>query len=357
MKRIQKAKIKFISLCPRGKNALPVLYKADGTVEFDTVTKASEDIGELTAVVYAPENPDKDQHVASPEVIRDMAHTFQKEGGQIDIRHDGRAVERDRAYVAESFIVQKGDERFADLKDYDGNPVDAAGAWATVIRIDDPDLRQLYRDGKWNGVSMAGTGLLSVEKESADEEPPGWFTKALRALGLGGVSQDVNEDIEMKKEELEALLKESNAALVGELAKALKPETEEVTKGDDNDPEVDLNDPAALKARAAELEKERAVKDLDLSDPAALRAYADSLEKGDDDDAGEGEPEDVAKEGDSDEVAELKAKLRKAQARSNQAGGAEENYVPEGLTKEDVDAIDIGRRMAEHLNKQRGFTA
>ena len=34
MRRIKKARIEFISLCPKGVNKMPVLYKADGTVEF-----------------------------------------------------------------------------------------------------------------------------------------------------------------------------------------------------------------------------------------------------------------------------------------------------------------------------------
>jgi hypothetical protein len=359
MKRIQKARVKFITLCPRGKNLMPVLYKADGTVAFDALTKASEDAGELTNIVYPAERADTDDHLASAEVIKDMAHAFQKEGGQIDIRHDGKPVSKDKAYVAESFIVQKGDPRFEDYTDYDGNSVDATGAWATVIKIEDPELRRLYREGEWNGVSMQGQGLLTVEK--ADEEkPPHWFTKFLTAVGLGSNSNN-DEDVDMKKQELEEVFEKQ----FEKLAEILKPapkadETEEVKKADEKEEvkkeevKLDLTDPKAVREHAEKLEKEEALKNLDLTDPKAVREHLAKLEKE------EADAIEKAEADDSDEVKELKAKLRKAEikAGTKQAGDSnEKDEVIDGFSKEETSAIKTGSKMAAFNNKEHGFTA
>lgn len=163
-RRIKKAKIDFVSLCPRGANRMPTLYKEDGSFEIEAMVK-QEDEGTLLAVVYAPEFRDSQGDIASAEVIKDMAYSFMQNGGQIDIRHDGRAVGPDRAYVAENFIVQKSDPRFQDIVDYAGEPVDVTGGWATVIKLEDPSLRDLYSKHGWEGVSLAGRAEVVTEKE------------------------------------------------------------------------------------------------------------------------------------------------------------------------------------------------
>ena len=328
MKRIQKARIQFLTLCPKGKNRMPVLYKADGTIEFDTVIKASDDAGEITAIVYPAENADTDGHLASAAVIKDMAHAFQKEGGQIDIRHDGKAVGVDRAYVAENFIVQKGDPRFVDWKDYDGNLVDATDAWATVIKIDDPSLRQLYKDDVWNGISMQGTGIMTVEKA---DETDNLLQKLLKAIGLKSPTND--EDVDMKNEELQALLKQDREVLVAELTKILKPEPkaepkkEEVKKED----EIDLTDPKAVRELADKLAKDE----------------ADAIEK--------------AEANDNDEVKKLKVDLRKAEIKAGSKqtvdNDNEKDASLEDFTKEEVASIETGSRMAAFNNEAAGYKA
>lgn len=323
---------------------MPVLYKSDGTVEFATVAKATdEDAGELTCVVYPVERADADNHLASAEVIKQMAHDFQREGGQIDVRHNGKAVSKDQAYVAENFIVQKGDPRFEGFQDYDGNAVDTDGAWATVIKIDDPELRRLYREGEWNGVSMFGTGLLEVSK--ADEDAPGWFRKFLSTVGLGAALNNPSpQEIEMNKQELEEVFEKQFSKLTDTIAKALTkedapaPEPKADVKKEDT---VDLTDADAVRAHLASLEKE----DLDLTDADAVREHLAKLEKA------EAEADDGD---DSDEVKELKAKLRKAESASKQGTGADITEVVEGFSKEGTEALAIGRRMAEFNNNIRG---
>ena len=152
MRRIKKARIQFVSLVPKGANGIATIYKDDGSFNFGLLVKdagsAFADKGELVAVVYAPERRDSQGDIASAEVIKEALYESARNGFDIDIRHDGKAVPRDKAFVAESFIVQKNDPRFTDMKDYSGTPVDPTGSWGVVLKIDDQELRKLYREGK-----------------------------------------------------------------------------------------------------------------------------------------------------------------------------------------------------------------
>jgi hypothetical protein len=221
-RRIKQGSIKFVSLCPRGANLIPTIYKADDTFMLETVAKLSEQ-GELTSIVYAPEKRDSQGDIASAEVIKNLAHGFLRDGKGVDIVHDGVALAKDKAHVAESFIVQKGDDRFKDLTDYNGDPLDATGAWAVVIKLDDPELRKLYRDGKWQGVSMGGTGEFEVEK--ADSQSAAVLQRLARLLGLDRVfahhSVTLSGDIDMTKDELAKTLDERDTKLTESIGKAV----------------------------------------------------------------------------------------------------------------------------------------
>lgn len=159
VKRIVKAKISFISLCSKGANSFSTIYKSDGgdtSVELSTICKDMNEQGEIIALVYAPEIVDSQGDIASAAVIKEFAHDFSKHGEGVDVRHNEEVLSKDDVFVAESFIVQKGDPRFADMKDYDDNSVDATGGWGVVLKVDDEELRKLYREGVWSGVSMGG---------------------------------------------------------------------------------------------------------------------------------------------------------------------------------------------------------
>jgi len=352
MKRIKKARIQFISLCPQGKNKTPVLYKEDGTVEWETLVWKSpdfEDNGELIAIVYSPERPDADDHVASKEVVKDMAYNFQKDGGQIDIRHDGKALPKDKAYVAENFIIQKGDSRFSDLRSYDGETIDATDSWGVVIKLEDTELRKLYRDDGWQGVSMAGPALLIDEtKENTSKE----------------------ECNGMKPEELEQVMEKSNTSLLSGLTNLVKelftkkedpkkkedppaPKEEEkdtvpVFKGDPTKAEdVQAHEHALLKWK---LEKE-----VNWSDPESVKKHLEALKKAT-------ETEEDNKEKDPELVAALKEqevlnkRIAKMEKASNQPlskredEGSEDQFFVEEMTKEDMDGIKLGRIMGRWVN-------
>lgn len=255
-RRINRAKIDFISLCPRGMNGMETVLKsldADGKPTEDaktqtTISKYDDIEGLLYALVYAPEKVDLEGDVASAEVVKQMAHDYMRSGGKIDIRHDGKVVDSSRAAVVESFLVQKADPRFVGVRDYQGASVNPEGAWAVVIKIDDPELRKLYASGAWKGVSMGGTANTSTEKESQVGEK---MEKALDALLAFLTKQETKKETP---------------------APEAPKKTVPVFKGSPNDPE-------ALKRFAAELRVHKILNEVDLTDPDAIEKQAILLEE------------------------------------------------------------------------------
>lgn len=341
-RRIKKANVKFISLVPKGANMLPVLYKeADQGVEFRALSKLDEDRGELLAVVYAPEIRDSQGDIASAEVIKQMAYDAAKNGVEIDIRHDGKPVGKDRAYIAEKFIVQKGDPRFADFKDYQGRPVDVTGGWAVVVKIEDPALRKLYREGAWNGVSLFGSAEVEIEKSQADVDSL-----------VDDLARRIKERDMLTAEALKKILDERDAALLAKIAETIKGSPaptqapEDVKKGDEFDP----LDVTAVEQRLAKLERERLAKEVDWNDPDSVRAYRDALKSG----ANLAETAEQKAARLEKEAADLKAKVAKLAKASNAPVDAK---APETtLTKEEQE-IQAGLEMARMANARRGYAA
>jgi len=241
--RVLKARVKFLSLVKKGANKMPVLYKDEGAslVEYKTLMKATdgEDAGELLTVTFAPEYRDSDQTIASAEVIKEMAYSHAESGFKLDLFHDGEALTPAQAFVAESFIIQKGDPRFTDWKDHDGQPVDVAGGWGNVIKLKSPELRAAARGGDLSGVSVYGPAIVALNKSDqlADHlslrlrgeptlDPKEIVAALVKALEeqttkiVGLVKGDAKPDTKIA--ELETLLKKSN----DESAAALKAATE-----------------------------------------------------------------------------------------------------------------------------------
>lgn len=214
--RLLKIWMKELSLVPRGANQLATVYKTDGDesdVTLDTVTKFDEEQGELLAVVYAPEQRDSQGHIASKTVIKEMAYDAAKEGYRLDIKHAGRKLSTEEAFVAERFIVAKGDERFANWKNYQGETVDLTGAFANVIKIEDSELREKFKSGEWNGVSLGGDALLRPEPEPAKKTA-------------------TTKDPDMDPEQLAEALKKSNADLAAAIVEGV---VEGIAKMSEND--------------------------------------------------------------------------------------------------------------------------
>lgn len=352
-RRIKRAKIKFLSLVPKGANRLPPIYKSEsGAFEVSLLTKGLTEKGELLAVVYAPEFRDSQGDIASAEVVKDMLYESARDGLEIDLRHDGKAIDRRKAFVAESFLIQKGDPRFVGLKDYDGNPVDPTGAWGVVVKIEDEGLRKLYREGAWRGVSMGGEGLFQTEKQDSDE---------LAEKIAASLAKKLNpEEEDMTDEQIEKLTKgilEGVSRLVSPPTPAQAPAAQNnaspqappaspVFKGDPTCAEDvktyreevrKFNLSKRLAAARTGPEIDAILKELEGSPPSE----SDELKK--------------AKE----EAAAAQAKLARLQKASNQSprdsGPSDSEQGYEGLSKEQVEAVKAGQEMAAWANKQRGY--
>lgn len=324
MRRIKKAKITFVSLCPRGKNQMPVLFKDDGTFEVQTLVKEQAE-GELTALVYVPEHSDSDGDVADAKVIKEMAHDYLRDSGKVDVRHNGQALTKEQGYVAESFIVQKGDPRFEDMIDLKGRPVDAAGSWGMVIKIDDPELRSKYANGEWQGVSMFGFAE-QVEHVDKEEKVDGRLLRILKSLipGMGG-SQTQKED-SMENAELMKALEALTSKVDGLVSKEAAREAE------------------AEKLAKAEAEKAQDKKIADVVISVLKEAG-------------------LVKESKEDTSPELKKALEEKQAleeriaslqKGSKQSTEDQNQPKEiqGLSKEEAEGFALGVQIAKMANKE-----
>lgn len=364
-RRIQAAKISHISLVPKGANKMPVIYKADdGTVSFSMLCKAASDFdeqGELAAIVYAPEIRDSQGDIASAAVIKEAMYESAREGVEIDIKHDQTALSKNQAFIAESFIVQKGDERFDGMKDYDGNPVDATGAWGVVIKIDDPALREKYRSGEWNGVSMGGTAVVTQEKS---EDLVERFLSAMeKRLGLSDQPSS-NGDIDMKPEELADALAKSNESLAKSIVDGVKAAFAEILPVKKEEPKDEPKKKATVPAPIFKgnplneddiLAHQRAValhslrKDVDWADQDSINDYVERLA------AFKAEFGDFTEA----EMAPVSGRPAARPARKSVAvRDGDDDLVGsfDNVSKEDLDCAKTGLKMAEFINKQRGFS-
>lgn len=330
-RRIKKANITHVSLVRRGANDTQVVYKSAAAgegqeFEVAALTKYDAEQGILYGLVYPVERFDSQGDIAARDVVKQMAHEFVPNGAHVDLDHDLKALSRERAHVAETFIVQKGDPRFAGLRDYAGQPVDATDGWGIAIKLNDPALRERAKSGDLGGVSMYGKAQVDLIQKS-----------------------DVpTEKTDMTPQELQAALAANNAALATVIVKALK-------EGDKP------ADPPAPKLTAV-------IKfEGDMNKPEDVAKHAEkvlfmSLDMG--------KPEDIAKwqahlaaktktpEPKKDESPELKKAREDAEKATNRVKELEKtsNVPPKGdepgatLTKMEAGRA-LGRKMAEDHNK------
>lgn len=296
-KRLKNPRIKWVSLCPAGKNGLPVLFKEDGSFEVQMLSKMDSE-GLLTALVYAPDLVDSDGDFADAETVKKMAYSFQQEGGQLDLRHNGKALDRDQAWVAETFIVQKGDPRFSEFRTRDGKAVDPTGSWGMVIKVEDPNLKKLYSEGKWHGVSLAG----EAEREDAG---PGWFRRMFTKPKESSKMEKEDRDLLKALQDGLAAQKAQGESLAKAVEFLVKARQEDLTERAKADAEAkkaaldkekkDLQDRAEkAEKELAELKKAKGVSNQTTADgkgdPAPAKSYCGiSLNKEESDEIAEAE--------------------------------------------------------------------
>lgn len=197
-KRLLKdVEVLFISLVDKGANKRTIVWKAKGngspTVErVIPILKVDDEKRIVYGIVYAPDDVDAHGDMMTAEEIEKMAYRFMKarRTTNVDEQHD---YEPDEGYVAESWIVRKGDPLFPDEKD---------GAWAVGIKVENEETWEKVKSGDITGLSMGGYGKaeeleepeepLPTEKQSIWEK----MRQTLTNLFLGGtmLEKDFNEE-------------------------------------------------------------------------------------------------------------------------------------------------------------------
>lgn len=164
--RLTNINVEWISLVKKGANKRSVIFKSAGKktnapeLRMIPIEKVDEEKRMIFGVVYAPDDLDTDGEFANAEDIEKAAHAFMKDlkNTNIDKQHNENP---EKAFVAESWIVRKGDPLFSDEKE---------GAWAVGIKIEDEDLWKSAKEGDIGGLSMGGTADKVVEKALSFED-------------------------------------------------------------------------------------------------------------------------------------------------------------------------------------------
>lgn len=249
MAKLTDLSVSFLSLVKTPATGKGLTLKAaDGErpAAFDLVVK-NDDMMRAYGVVYAPDQEDAHGDTADADTIRKAQAEFMREGRlkNIDTEH---SFTSEMAYVAECWLVRKGDALFPD---------EPEGSWAVGIQIGDPDLWKQLKSGELTGISLAGIARMEpgpddpahpryTEKDAA----PGWVERFIKAL-TGVNPQEPVEETDMTKDEVQALVGETlKSVLPDALKDAMKtagdpPASEEPT-------EVEKAVAAALKAHGIE---------------------------------------------------------------------------------------------------------
>ena len=179
------------------KGALPRGFQAGSFA----LGKADDERQVAYGVVYAPDQEDSQGDHADAETIRQASYEFMRKQrtDQVDVQH---SFDEADAFVAESWIVQKGDAWFPD------DP----GAWAVAIQVRDPALWARLKKGELTGLSLAGTA-----RKVSDEPQETYTRKSLRAFFASLLPP--TEDPEMTEDQIKQQVR---AALDEALPAALK---------------------------------------------------------------------------------------------------------------------------------------
>ena len=210
---------------------------------FELVVK-NDEMMRAYGIVYAPDQVDAHDDFASAGTIRRAATEFMREGRlkNIDTEHSFNA---EMAFVAESWLVRKGDALFPD---------EPEGAWAVGIQIGDPDLWKQLKSGDLTGISLAGIAREEPATPRATytekDAEPGWVKTLLRALSGKATPENPDKETEMDENQVRGIVRSEVGPAVTEALKAagLTKAPETTTQPSDVEKAVS----AALKAAGIE---------------------------------------------------------------------------------------------------------
>jgi len=150
-KRLKGLRVKFISLVDKGANNRPIVLKDEGQVEHlltVSIAKVDEELRKVYGIVYPVNEKDAHGDWALKEDLWPAQEDFMKNMRllNIDRQHN---MEKQEAFISESWIVRAGDPMFPEAKDVD--------AWAVAVKIEDDKLWADCKSGKIGGLSLYGT--------------------------------------------------------------------------------------------------------------------------------------------------------------------------------------------------------
>lgn len=172
MRVLTEIQVDFISLVKRPATGKSLFLKGEQPVHVFEFTKNNDELMRAYGIVYSPGITDLQGDTADAPTIRKAADAFMQKGisQRVDIEHSFTPT--DAAYVAESWLIRKGDPLFPEEPD---------GAWAVGVQVTDSTLWNQLKKGEITGFSMAGTAK-AVQK--SDTEMPAWFSDFLQQTNL-----------------------------------------------------------------------------------------------------------------------------------------------------------------------------
>lgn len=187
-KRILKdVDVRFISLVDKGANRRRIIWKNDcgcngapSLVREVPIRKIDEEKRLVYGIVYAPDEVDAHGDMMTADEIEKAAYRFMqaRRTTNVDKQHDFQA---DEGFVAESWIVRQGDPVFPDEK---------PGAWAVAIKVLSDETWQEIKEGKIQGISLAGVARVEEVNKSDG------FLERLKRFLLG---KDFERNLERRR--------------------------------------------------------------------------------------------------------------------------------------------------------------
>lgn len=119
-----------------------------------------------TAIYRYDVDNDEEYYVYfSPKTIENLAMKFLGTDGNtraVDLQHDGQRVE---AFIFESWIVRNHEDKIYEYYEHDEVPL---GSWCVSMKIEDPEVWQMVKDGYITGYSVSGLFSERVEQYCKD---------------------------------------------------------------------------------------------------------------------------------------------------------------------------------------------
>jgi len=283
-KKIVVSKVTRVALVDEGANLTPGLFKSkEGEEELNLVPimKSVPEEGLLYGIVYAPMVVDAHGHYMDRDSIKKACHSFGSSGMSLDLMHQEESLDKAKAAVVESFIMNGQDDRFPSTDHLD-REIPHEGSWAMTVQLFDEELRKQAREG-----SLAELSLTSPPDGYSLEEPSDSELALLKSATTTPEPKEAPEETQMTDTTpdegvLDAI--KGLSEVVERLAEGLTKEEAPMEKAVEK--KLDLSDAKALRkhrfdAAVRGLQKQFEIEDGDIAslDLDELDSYIEQLEK------------------------------------------------------------------------------